>query len=165
MAMQSRFAHINLIAKDWRRLARFYQEVFGCVPVPPERKLEGELLEGATGVQGAAIQGIHLWLPGYGEDGPTLEIFEYVHSLEADLRAVNRQGFAHLAFAVEDVNAARDSVLEAGGQSVGEVVTLAVSDSHFVRFVYVADPEGNILELQRWLDWPMASVASSSSAG
>jgi len=163
MAMQSRFTHINLIAKDWRRLARFYQETFGCVPMPPERELEGELLERATGVQGAAIRGSHLRLPGYGEDGPTLEIFEYGHSLDAELRAVNRQGFAHLAFAVEDVKAARDSVVEAGGQSIGEIVTLAVSDTQFVRFVYVADPEGNILELQRWLDGPVASFASSSA--
>jgi predicted enzyme related to lactoylglutathione lyase len=163
MAMQSRFAHINLIANDWRRLARFYQEAFGCVPVPPERELEGELLERATGVHGAAIRGSHLRLPGYGEDGPTLEIFEYDHGLDAELRAVNRQGFAHLAFAVEDVNAARDAVLEAGGQSVGEIVTLAVSDTHFVRFVYVADPEGNILEIQRWLDGPAANTALSSA--
>ena len=64
MAMQSRFAHINLIAKDWRRLARFYQETFGCVPVPPERELEGELLERATGVHGAAIRGGAPWAPG-----------------------------------------------------------------------------------------------------
>jgi len=163
MAMQSRFAHVNLIAKDWRLLARFYQQVFGCVPVPPARELEGDLLERATGVQGAAIRGSHLRLPGHGEHGPTLEIFEYGHSLDAGPRAVNRQGFAHLAFAVEDVKAARDAVLEAGGQSVGEVVTLAISDTRFVRFVYVADPEGNVLELQRWLDGPVVPVASSSA--
>jgi predicted enzyme related to lactoylglutathione lyase len=163
MAMQSRFAHVNLIAKDWGLLARFYQQVLGCVPVPPERRLEGELLERATGVQGAVIRGSHLRLPGYGQDGPTLEIFEYGHSLEAGSRAVNRQGFAHLAFAVDDVKAARDAVLEAGGQIVGDLVTLAVSDTHFVRFVYVADPEGNVLELQRWLDGPEMSVASSAS--
>ncbi len=152
MAMQSRFAHVNLIARDWRLLAHFYEQVFGCVPVPPERKLKGEPLEHATGVQGAALQGVHLRLPGFGEEGPTLEIFEYGHSLEADPRAMNRQGFAHLAFAVGDVSAARDAVLEAGGKSVGEIVTLAVSNARSVRFVYVADPEGNILELQRWLD-------------
>lgn len=159
MAIESRFAHVNLIAKDWRLLARFYEQVFGCVPVPPERKLKGELLERATGVQGATLQGVHLRLPGFGEEGPTLEIFEYGHGLEADPRAVNRQGFAHLAFAVEDVHAARDAVLEAGGKSVGEIVTLAVSNTRSVRFVYVADPEGNVLELQWWLDEPAVNVA------
>src|SRR5678815_5648625 len=29
-----RYVHTNLIARDWRALARFYEDVFGCVPVP-----------------------------------------------------------------------------------------------------------------------------------
>ena len=35
------FVHVNLVAHNWRRLARFYQDVFRCVPVPPERDLSG----------------------------------------------------------------------------------------------------------------------------
>ena len=35
--MRARYAHTNLIARDWRRLSDFYVRVFGCVPVPPER--------------------------------------------------------------------------------------------------------------------------------
>ena len=37
---------------------------------------------------------------------------------------VNRPGFGHLAFAVDDVHAAREAVLDAGGSAVGEVVTV-----------------------------------------
>lgn len=77
MTLSASFAHVNLVAKDWRRLARFYEQVLGCVPVPPERKLEGEQLERATGVRRATIQGAHLRLPGPAEKGPTLEIFQY----------------------------------------------------------------------------------------
>lgn len=66
MPMQARFAHINLIARDWQRLARFYEEVFGCVLVPPERDFSGLWLESATGVPGAHIRGAHLRLPGFG---------------------------------------------------------------------------------------------------
>ena len=40
--MPTKYAHTNLVAKDWRRPAAFYREVFGCVPVPPERDLCGE---------------------------------------------------------------------------------------------------------------------------
>jgi predicted enzyme related to lactoylglutathione lyase len=72
-----RFAHVNLIAQDWRRLAAFYELVFGCRPVPPERQLAGAWLDAATGLVGARIQGAHLRLPGYGDAGPTLEIFQY----------------------------------------------------------------------------------------
>jgi predicted enzyme related to lactoylglutathione lyase len=27
MAIEARFVHVNLVAKDWRRLARFYEQV------------------------------------------------------------------------------------------------------------------------------------------
>jgi predicted enzyme related to lactoylglutathione lyase len=33
--MRARYAHTKLIARDWQRLARFYERVFGCVRVPP----------------------------------------------------------------------------------------------------------------------------------
>ena len=32
-----RYAHTNLIADDWRRLADFYIQVFACEPVSSER--------------------------------------------------------------------------------------------------------------------------------
>ena len=34
-------AHTDLVARDWRSLVRFYRDVFGCVPVPPERDFSG----------------------------------------------------------------------------------------------------------------------------
>ncbi len=97
----ARYVHTNLIARDWRRLARFYQDVFGCVPVPPERNLSGGEMEAGTGVPGARLRGMHLRLPGVGPDGPTLEIFEYAQAAADTPPAPNRPGFAHIAFAVE----------------------------------------------------------------
>jgi len=101
--MNARYVHTNLVARDWRRLARFYHEVFGCQPVPPERDLSGPWLEDATGVPGVRIRGIHLRLPGHGKKGPTLEIFEYEPSVERPVSAPNRPGFGHVAFAVDQV--------------------------------------------------------------
>jgi catechol 2,3-dioxygenase-like lactoylglutathione lyase family enzyme len=63
---------------------------------------------------------------------------------------VNRPGFGHIAFLVEDVAQAREAVLAAGGEDVGETVTLQTADGRKVTFVYLTDPEGNILELQSW---------------
>jgi len=150
MALWARFAHVNLIAKDWRRLARFYVDVLGCVPVPPERNLGGSRLARATGIPDAKIQGVHLRLPGNDAGGPTLEIFQYNQHVDGSQVAVNQRGLGHIAFEVEDVEAARDAVLVAGGSSVGEVVTLPISASGAVTFAYVRDPEGNVIELQRW---------------
>lgn len=33
ISMNVRYAHANLIARDWRPLADFYEPVFGCRPV------------------------------------------------------------------------------------------------------------------------------------
>lgn len=57
---------------------------------------------------------------------------------------------AHLAFAVEDVGAAVQAVLAAGGSMVGEDVTVDIPGAGRITFAYVADPEGNVIELQRW---------------
>lgn len=40
--------------------------------------------------------------------------------------------------------------MAAGGGAVGEVVTLRVEGAREVTWCYVTDPEGNIVELQRW---------------
>jgi predicted enzyme related to lactoylglutathione lyase len=53
MVLEARYGHTNLIARDWRRLAEFYESVFGCAPVPPERRYSGPELD-RFGVQGHA---------------------------------------------------------------------------------------------------------------
>lgn len=150
MIQGSRYGHTNLIARDWRRLAAFYQELFGCEVVPPERDYAGPALEAGTGVVGASVRGVHLRLPGHGRDGPTLEIYSYSIEADAPTPAVNRPGFAHIAFQVDAVHSARREVLAAGGRPVGDVVTLATATGARVTWCYVTDPEGNIIELQSW---------------
>jgi len=54
-----KFIHVNIIARDWKKLAKFYEKVLGCTPVLPERDLSGEWIEKGTGIPGAAINGIH----------------------------------------------------------------------------------------------------------
>ena len=146
----ARFGHVNVIARDWRRLAAFYVEVFGCELVPPERDYAGADLERGTGVPGAALRGAHYRLPGLGPEGPTLEIYQYGAMPAGVPAAVNRPGFQHIAFAVPSVAEARTAVLGAGGSVVGDIVTLQTADGRFVTWMYVTDPEGNIVELQSW---------------
>jgi len=150
MPLQARYVHTNLIAHDWHALVDFYQRVFGCVPVPPERDLSGPIMEAGTGVPNVRLCGMHLRLPGYGDAGPTLEIFNYNTLEDRPAAAVNRPGFGHIAFAVDDVPAAREAVLAAGGQAVGEVVTTSIATGARVTWCYVTDPEGNVIELQAW---------------
>jgi predicted enzyme related to lactoylglutathione lyase len=148
--MKAKYKHTNIVAVDWRKLAGFYQRVFGCEPVPPERAAGGEWVECCTGVPGAEVHGIHLRLPGCGDDGPTLEIFQYNKAEQRLATAINRPGLAHLAFEVDDVEAARDEVIKAGGKCVGELVTVEIRDAGTITLIYMTDPEGNIIELQKW---------------
>ncbi|MBW2058530.1 MAG: VOC family protein [Deltaproteobacteria bacterium] len=144
------YVHTNLVAGDWRRLAAFYETVFGCRPVPPERDLSGRWLDRATGLAGARISGIHLRLPGHGENGPTLEIFQYASLAGRPATAPNAPGFSHVAFGVDDVAETARAVFDAGGRPVGELVSHEVSGIGLLTFQYVADPEGNIIEIQNW---------------
>lgn len=149
--MPVRYVHTNIISENWRTLAKFYQEVFECVPVPPERSQSGSWLEAGTGVEGATLAGVHLRLPGYGERGPTLEIYQYTTMREKSEPAANRKGIGHLAFAVDDVEATLRMIIARGGRALGRVVTAHVPGAGEICFVYASDPEGNIIELQRWL--------------
>lgn len=146
-----RYAHTNVIAKDWKALAKFYVEVFGCEPVGSERDHHGPDREALTRVPGAHWRGQHYRLPGHGDRGPTLEIFEFVQKLPRDGEpAINRPGFTHIAFEVPDVDAKRQEVLAWGGADVGKVVTLDIPGAGKLHLVYMTDPEGNIIELQNW---------------
>jgi len=148
--MKAKYSHTNLVAADWRNLAEFYINVFGCVLVPPERDYKGKDLDAGTGLSGARLTGAHLRLPGYDDNGPTLEIFTYNRLETPPPVAVNRCGYGHIAFSVDDVDSARQTVLRSGGGSVGEVVTLQIASGDKVTWCYVTDPEGNIIELQSW---------------
>jgi catechol 2,3-dioxygenase-like lactoylglutathione lyase family enzyme len=146
----ARYGHTNLTARDWRALADFYRDVFGCRLVPPERDFRGAELDAGTGLAGAHLTGAHLRLPGHGETGPTLEIYQYDELRTHPGVAVDRPGWGHLAFQVPDVSAALDAVLTAGGGRIGQVVTLETADGRHVTWCYATDPEGNIVELQAW---------------
>lgn len=148
--MKAAYRHTNIGAADWRALASFYEDVFGCTPVPPSRDLSGAWLDRGTGVPDAHLTGIHLRLPGHGGRGPTLEIYGYSTTAPRPAVAANRQGITHIAFEVDDVAAAARLVVAHGGSLVGDVASARVPGVGLLTFVYAADPEGNIIELQAW---------------
>jgi len=143
-----RFGHVNIVARDWRRLVDFYESVFACEVLQPERNLSGPTIDAGLGVAGASLQGVHLRLPGYGDHGPTLEIYRYEPLIDVPAH-VRRSGFGHIAFQVDDIARVRNHVLAAGGTAVGDIVTTQAGDRH-VPWCYVTDPEGNGIELQTW---------------
>jgi predicted enzyme related to lactoylglutathione lyase len=148
--MKIKYVHTNIIAKDWKKLSQFYQEVFNCKPVPPERNLEGDWVDKLSGLKNAHITGVHLALPGYEDSLPTLEIFSYDMMEEYNLKKINGIGYGHLAFQTDNVEALLEKLLQAGGKKIGELVKTVYPEKGTAVFIYAADPEGNIIELQSW---------------
>jgi predicted enzyme related to lactoylglutathione lyase len=144
-----KYVHTNIIAKNWRLLSDFYIKVFECKPVPPERNLKGDWLENGTGVKNASLQGVHLLLPGFDKDGPTLEIFQYQENEDKPNPVANREGFGHIAFSVDNVEIVLKKMISSGGTKLGEVVRNDSAKGTLI-FTYARDPEGNIIELQTW---------------
>lgn len=62
--MKVRYAHTIIFARHWKRVDRFYVDVFGGTEKPPERDYSGDYL---TVMEEARMSGIHLLLLGYAE--------------------------------------------------------------------------------------------------
>ena len=145
-----RFAHTNIISTNWKELAEFYVNTFDCSIVPPIRKLSGEWLDKGAGLQDVQLEGAHLLLPGHGETGPTLEIFQYRDMEEQAAIMPNKRGFGHIAFEVDDVPAMLQKLIANGGQKLGKITQKEVPGAGELTFTYARDPEGNIIEIQQW---------------
>ena len=148
--METRFSHVNIICRDWKKLADFYIAVFECKPKPPERKLSGKWVDELTDLSDAAIKGMHLILPGYEKGGPTLEIFEYNENIDNRGKSINLEGFGHIAFAVDNVEEKLKLLIENGGTTVGKSIDADIDGVGKLTAVYARDPEGNIIEIQKW---------------
>jgi predicted enzyme related to lactoylglutathione lyase len=150
MTSKVKYVHTNLVARDWILLAHFYIKVFCCTINPPERNLKGDWLDRLTAIKNAHISGIHLLLPGYGRAGPTLEIFQYSKTRKTGVPKVNTPGFAHISFSVANVKQVLSKVERNGGSRVGDLVSARIDGVGTIQVVYARDPEGNIIELQKW---------------
>jgi len=145
-----RYAHTNLVCDDWKKMVAFYRDVFDCQPIGAERDHHGPHVEKLTRLENARITGVHLRLPGFGDNAPTLEVFEYDKKQPRHLKAANTSGFSHIAFQVDDVAKKREEVLANGGGDLGEVQTIDIPGAGRLTLDYLTDPEGNIIELKRW---------------
>jgi lactoylglutathione lyase len=131
--MSLRLDHVGLSVGDLNAAGEFYSRAFGFT-----RQLEFELAP-------HPIRGLMM----RHESGMRLELFERAGSrpgLQAatPVEALATRGYGHFAFAAPDIDAAFARALEAGARSVREP---APSPEPGVRFAFLADPEGNLVEL------------------
>ncbi|MDH5376917.1 MAG: VOC family protein [Gammaproteobacteria bacterium] len=145
-----KYIHTNLTVDNLDAMSAFYQKVFGCTPVRDPHYLDGQWIEQVTKIKDAAIHYVHLTLPGYGPQGPQLELIQYENEIHYPQKISDCSGFGHLAFSVENVPAVLEKIKQEGGGVVGELVVTDVPNRGRLTEVYATDPEGNIIELQHY---------------
>lgn len=135
------FTQVKLQTSDPERLARFYEEALDCEVLLPLTNLAPGTWRG-IGPDETAVSILVMSLPGR-EDGPTLELITGT--------GVEGAG-GMLTFNVDDVAAAAERVIAAGGSFRGEPTDLTGPGGHVSRFVFMEDPDGNVIDLFQAVD-------------
>ena len=84
------------------------------------------------------------------KDWRALEVYSYAKTVPHAPGPPNRYGLGHLAFEVDDVEAALAKLLGSGGALHGKVTSKAVEGIGTIAFAYARDPEGDLVEVQSW---------------
>jgi catechol 2,3-dioxygenase-like lactoylglutathione lyase family enzyme len=139
------FHQTKFLARDIDALASFYEEALGCETVVPVQKIDDEEVARGIGVPGADVTLTILRLPGRGPHGPVLELYSLSGGDQATW--AHEPGQGQIAFEVEDLDRAVAEFKDAGGAELGEIVEWEAPSGSRARFVYLRDPEGNIVDL------------------
>ena len=131
--MRTRFDHVGLSVADLEAAERFYTSAFGF-----ERQLVFDLTP-------HPIRGMMMTH----RSGCRFELFEHATSsagpqAAGPIEAHANRGYSHFALAAPDIDEVFASALAAGARAVIEP---RPSPEPGVRFAFVADPEGNLVEL------------------
>lgn len=149
MVDRVRFDQVKILARDPEALASFYEEAIGCETVVPLQEVDKEVAR-AVGVSDAVVKLTILRLPGRGEHGPVLELYSVDGDRPGEWHYQPGQG--QLAFEVDDLESAMGRVGGAGGKKLGDLVEWEAPSGQTGRFVYMQDPEGNIVDLWARVD-------------
>ena len=148
--MLSTIDHVNLVVSDLPRMLAFYRDLLG-LRVTKQVSISGDWIGQTVGLENVRAEVVYLDLP----TGPRIELIRYLFPDAMKVPGVEQPhalGLRHLAFKVEDIDAAVARLSVAGVKFLSDVQ--AVPDSQVTyaggvrkRLVYFRDPEGNILEL------------------
>jgi lactoylglutathione lyase len=132
MTPAAAFDHVGLTVRDLDAAVDFYGRALN---------FETELVFRLPG----EVRGVMLKAP----DGSRLELFEPPEPAAGvagamPLEALRTHGFGHFAMSTDDLDGLHDHMVAAGARSK---VAPGDSPEPGVRFAFLADPEGNLVEL------------------
>lgn len=136
---------------DLERAARFYTSAFGGEPLTLPVLLEGRAAERV--MDGPPGTRYRMCLIRIG--AASVELFSFEGDVRPSWAAASEGRLPHFGLQVDDVEAALGRVERAGGRRLFE----RVERWGRARVVYVADPDGNVIEL---LDAPVETIAEEA---
>jgi catechol 2,3-dioxygenase-like lactoylglutathione lyase family enzyme len=153
----STFWHVGLVVDDLDAMAEFYRDVIGLAPVTDLLVQDSALDEHEPGAivthrldELMRLTGTEIRIRHFSDPTHTrfLELLAYpAHPAEAVERGSNRPlGLNHLGLTVRSLDAVIERIETSG---TGRLLSGPVALPDFGgRFAFVADPEGNLLELR-----------------
>jgi lactoylglutathione lyase len=130
--MQTSFDHVGLSVGDLDGAVAFYQRAFGFTP-EFAFTLDPHPIRGRMLLHGS---GARLELFAHGESGAGIQG-------RTPIEALATRGYGHFALSAADI----DPVFATALDAASAVVTPRPSPEPGVRFAFLADPEGNLVEL------------------
>ncbi|WP_308798210.1 VOC family protein [Agromyces silvae] len=143
--------HHGMTVSDLDRSVAWYQDALGLELVHRQRQ-ENAYTQTLVGVPGAVLEVAQLAVPGGSgtRSSHDVELIQYVvGSTGRGEDEVSDVGVAHLAFLVNDIEAAAARVVAAGGRLRNPPVEVTAGANRGGKACYFHDPDGNTLELMQ----------------
>jgi catechol 2,3-dioxygenase-like lactoylglutathione lyase family enzyme len=138
--------HTGLTVADLDRSLHFWRDAMGMEMLFQQEKVGG-YLEAIVGEPGAHVRMAHL---AFGGEGPRIELFQYLAPTGGQHRLRPADvGFAHVCVACDDLDERLERLIAAGGRPFSKPVEVDTGVNKGGRSVYLRDPDGHVVELER----------------
>ena len=143
--MVKHFDHVTIVVRDLDQAKRFFgllgfKEAITVV-------ISGETMDQYMGVKGMEADHVTLVLE-HAEPRTEIQLLRYRRPAalpDPHISDLNKLGFNHVCFAVEDIEAEVAKMRAAGFETRNEIM-----DFHARKLVFLAGPEGVTVELSEW---------------
>ena len=142
--------HVNIVVEDLERMVAFYRDALGLKETK-RVTITGGWVAATVGLSEVHADVVYLEFA----SGPRIELIRYNRPLAARPVGVDRPnapGLRHIAFRIDDIDAAVARLRSAGVKFFSDVQEVPDTQVTYAggirkRLIYFADPEGNLLEL------------------
>ena len=143
-AMRIRVSHVGLCVADLERSLRFYRDGLGFRET--ERYESGPEVGSALELNDVSHLGVFLE-----RDGTTVELLHFKSPVAigpSDRRTMNQLGLTHLNFEVDDIDRAKERLIEFGG-SIDDSTRVRSAENGY-EVLFCTDPDGIRIEFSRY---------------